>query len=74
AREIEHHASHDPLTGLINRREIERLLERALLQVRSDGGTHALCYINLDHFKLVNDSFGHAAGDQMLRSFADYLV
>lgn len=72
AREIEHHASHDPLTGLINRREIERLLERALLQVRSDGGTHSLCYINLDHFKLVNDSFGHAAGDQMLRSFADY--
>ena len=74
AREIEHHASHDPLTGLINRREIERLLERALLQVRSEGGTHALCYINLDHFKLVNDSFGHAAGDQMLRSFADYLA
>lgn len=74
AREIEHHASHDPLTGLINRREIERLLERALLQVRSEGGTHALCYINLDHFKLVNDSFGHAAGDQMLRGFAEYLV
>ncbi|AWH52818.1 PAS domain S-box protein [Stenotrophomonas sp. ESTM1D_MKCIP4_1] len=74
AREIEHHATHDPLTGLINRREIERLLERALLQVRSEGGTHALCYINLDHFKLVNDSFGHAAGDQMLRSFAEYLV
>ena len=42
--------------------------------MRSEGGTHALCYINLDHFKLVNDSFGHAAGDQMLRSFADYLV
>src|SRR6185437_4341525 len=56
AREIEHHASHDPLTGLINRREIERLLEKSLLQVRSDGGTHALGYINLDHFKLVNDS------------------
>lgn len=74
AREIEHHASHDPLTGLINRREIERLLEKSLLQVRSDGGTHALGYINLDHFKLVNDSFGHAAGDQMLRSFAEYLV
>ncbi|MCX2895704.1 EAL domain-containing protein [Stenotrophomonas lactitubi] len=74
AREIEHHASHDPLTGLINRREIERLLEKSLLQVRTDGGTHALGYINLDHFKLVNDSFGHAAGDQMLRSFAEYLV
>ncbi|WP_164271813.1 EAL domain-containing protein [Stenotrophomonas sp. B1-1] len=74
AREIEHHASHDPLTGLINRREIERLLENALLQVRSEGGVHSLCYINLDHFKLVNDSFGHAAGDQMLRGFAEYLI
>ncbi|WMJ68461.1 EAL domain-containing protein [Stenotrophomonas sp. 24(2023)] len=73
-REIEHHASHDPLTGLINRREVERLLEQALLQVRGDGGRHALCYVNLDHFKLINDSFGHAAGDQMLRAFAEYLV
>ncbi|HAV70546.1 MAG TPA: PAS domain S-box protein, partial [Stenotrophomonas sp.] len=55
AREVEHHASHDPLTGLINRREIERLLEQALVTVREDGGTHSLCYIDLDYFKLVND-------------------
>jgi diguanylate cyclase (GGDEF)-like protein/PAS domain S-box-containing protein len=74
AREVEHHASHDPLTGLINRREIERLLDQALAAVRADGGTHALCYIDLDYFKLVNDGLGHAAGDQLLRSFADYLV
>lgn len=74
AREVEHHASHDPLTGLINRREIERLLEQALVTVREDGGTHSLCYIDLDYFKLVNDGLGHAAGDQLLRSFADYLV
>jgi diguanylate cyclase (GGDEF)-like protein/PAS domain S-box-containing protein len=74
AREVEHHASHDPLTGLINRREIERLLERALLDVRSRGGTHSLCYLDLDYFKLVNDGLGHAAGDQLLRGFADYLV
>lgn len=74
AREVEHHASHDPLTGLINRREIERLLEQALVTVRAEGGTHALCYIDLDYFKLVNDGLGHAAGDQLLRSFADYLV
>ncbi|KAF1055600.1 MAG: putative diguanylate cyclase DgcE [Stenotrophomonas maltophilia] len=74
AREIEHHASHDPLTGLINRREIERRLEQALLQARSEGAQHALCYLNLDHFKLINDSFGHAAGDQLLRAVADYLV
>ena len=74
AREVEHHASHDPLTGLINRREIERLLEQALVAVRAAGGTHSLCYIDLDYFKLVNDGLGHAAGDQLLRSFADYLV
>lgn len=74
AREVEHHASHDPLTGLINRREIERLLDQALTTVRAEGGTHALCYIDLDYFKLVNDGLGHAAGDQLLRSFADYLV
>jgi len=74
AREVEHHASHDPLTGLINRREIERLLEQALLDVRNHGGVHSLCYIDLDYFKLVNDGLGHAAGDQLLRNFADYLV
>ncbi|WP_421568969.1 putative bifunctional diguanylate cyclase/phosphodiesterase [Stenotrophomonas sp. PD6] len=74
AREVERHASHDPLTGLINRREIERLLELALLDVRSHGGTHSLCYLDLDYFKLVNDGLGHAAGDQLLRGFADYLV
>lgn len=74
AREVEHHASHDPLTGLINRREIERLLDQALVAVRAEGGIHSLCYIDLDYFKLVNDGLGHAAGDQLLRSFADYLV
>lgn len=74
AREVQHHASHDPLTGLINRREIERLLEQSLLDVRNHGGVHSLCYIDLDYFKLVNDGLGHAAGDQLLRNFADYLV
>lgn len=74
AREVEHQASHDPLTGLINRREIERRLEQALLNVRTHGGVHSLCYIDLDYFKLVNDGLGHAAGDQLLRSLAEYLV
>ncbi len=74
AREVEHHASHDPLTGLVNRREIERLIELALLDVRDRGGMHALCYLDLDYFKLVNDGLGHAAGDQLLRTFADHLV
>lgn len=74
AREVQHHASHDALTGLVNRREIERLLDEALQQVRLEGGVHALCHLNLDHFKLVNDTVGHAAGDQMLRAFADHLT
>lgn len=74
AREVEHHASHDALTGLINRREIERLLEQALRGVREHGGVHSLCYIDLDYFKLVNDGLGHAAGDQLLRNVADYLT
>ena len=73
ARQVQHHASHDVLTGLINRREIERQLELALQQVRHDGGVHALCHLNLDHFKLVNEAVGHAAGDQMLRAFAEHL-
>lgn len=73
AREVEHQASHDPLTGLVNRREIERLLDEALHRVRLDGGVHSLCYVNLDHFKLVNDTVGHAMGDQLLRAIAEDL-
>jgi len=73
AREVQHHASHDPLTGLVNRREVERLLEQALQQVRGDGSVHALCHLDLDHFKLVNDTVGHAVGDQVLATFAEQL-
>ena len=74
AREVQHHANHDPLTGLVNRREVERLLDLALLQVRQYGGPHALCCINLDHFKLVNDTVGHTAGDRMLRAVSGQLT
>ena len=74
AREVQHHANHDPLTGLVNRREIERMLEQSLQHVHAHGGLHALCYINLDHFKLVNDTVGHAAGDRMLRAVAAQLT
>ena len=73
AREVAHQASHDPLTGLANRHEVEQRLERALVQLRGEGGLHALCHFNLDHFKLVNDSAGHDAGDQILRVFAEHL-
>jgi diguanylate cyclase (GGDEF)-like protein/PAS domain S-box-containing protein len=67
--EMAHQASHDELTGLVNRREIGRRLARLLDRTRSRGGEHALCYIDLDRFKLVNDTCGHEAGDRYLRQF-----
>lgn len=73
AREIAHQASHDELTGLINRREIGRLLDASLGQARRDGATHVLAFIDVDQFKLVNDTCGHAVGDRFLRRFANLL-
>lgn len=63
-------ASHDALTGLINRREFERRLERLLQSAQQQGREHALCYMDLDQFKVINDSCGHAAGDELLRQLA----
>jgi diguanylate cyclase (GGDEF)-like protein len=64
---LSYQASHDALTGLVNRREFERRLERALLSAREEGRVHALCYLDLDQFKIVNDTCGHVAGDELLR-------
>jgi len=63
-------ASHDALTGLINRREFEQRLDRTLLSALQQGREHALCYMDLDQFKVINDSCGHAAGDELLRQLA----
>ncbi|KRC20847.1 EAL domain-containing protein [Acidovorax sp. Root217] len=60
-------ASHDALTGLVNRREFERRLEALLAQPRAMGREGALLYVDLDQFKLINDTCGHQAGDEMLR-------
>ncbi len=73
ARELRHQAAHDWLTGLINRREFELRLEQALQRAAMDGAEHALCYIDLDQFKIVNDTCGHAAGDELLRRVAALL-
>ena len=67
ARQLEHEATHDALTGLINRPEFERRLKRALNSTQQFGALHALCYLDLDQFKVVNDTAGHAAGDELLR-------
>ncbi|MFA7318291.1 MAG: EAL domain-containing protein [Sulfuricella sp.] len=64
---LSYQASHDALTGLVNRREFERRLERALAIARESGRMYALCYLDLDQFKIVNDTCGHVAGDELLR-------
>jgi diguanylate cyclase (GGDEF)-like protein/PAS domain S-box-containing protein len=69
-KHMSYQATHDPLTGLINRREFERRLEEALQSVREQNVTHVLCYLDLDRFKPVNDTCGHIAGDSLLRSIA----
>ena len=58
---------HDDLTGLINRREFEIRLERSLKSVHENNAQHVFCYLDLDQFKLVNDTCGHAAGDELLK-------
>ena len=71
--EMEHLASHDPLTGLINRREFERQLRQTLQARDGLGDRHALCQLDLDAFKLVNETCGHTAGDQLIRKIASVI-
>ena len=65
-RRLSYHTSHDVLTGLVNRREFETRLERALKSAKARETSYALCYIDIDQFKIVNDTAGHAAGDALL--------
>ena len=67
-------AAHDPLTGLVNRQELERRLERALTSAQEQGIRHMLGYLDLDHFQRVNESCGHDVGDAMLKQVADLLL
>jgi len=67
---ISYQASHDELTGLINRREFERHLEYLIELAVSDEREHALFYMDLDQFKIINDTCGHLAGDEFLRQLA----
>ncbi|WP_131829764.1 EAL domain-containing protein, partial [Teichococcus deserti] len=72
-RELEFSALHDALTGLPNRRKFEAVLVEAVDSARERGLEHALCFIDLDRFKIVNDTAGHAAGDALLRVVAGLL-
>ncbi len=67
AQQLSWQASHDPLTGLGNRREFEHRLERAIADAQENNEIHALLYLDLDQFKVVNDTCGHTAGDELLK-------
>ena len=66
ARQISYQAEHDSLTGLLNRRAFEQRLERLIASAREHGFEHTLLYMDLDQFKIVNDTCGHSAGDALL--------
>lgn len=70
-RENDYHARHDPLTGLANRAGLVSALKAQLAMPRSTGKTQALLYLDLDGFKTVNDTYGHAAGDRLLEAVAE---
>jgi diguanylate cyclase (GGDEF)-like protein/PAS domain S-box-containing protein len=72
-RELRHRAEHDDLTGLLNRRGFEQEATRAVDRAAAEGTVCSLLLIDLDHFKFVNDSFGHAAGDDLIRRVAQAL-
>ena len=74
SQQLSYDASHDPLTGLVNRREFELRLQRALEMTQATGATHAVCFLDLDRFKAINDTAGHVAGDEFLRQLGQMLL
>ncbi len=73
SEELHRQATHDPVTGLLNRREFERRLKSCLEEARHDRSIHCLCYFDLDRFKVVNDTCGQFAGDDLLRQITALL-
>jgi diguanylate cyclase (GGDEF)-like protein/PAS domain S-box-containing protein len=73
SQQLSYDASHDPLTGLVNRREFELRVQRALEMTQATGAVHAALYLDLDRFKTVNDTCGHVAGDELLRQLGEVL-
>ncbi len=73
ATKLAYHASHDPLTGLLNRLEFEDRLKLALQTADTQQRQHVVMYLDLDQFKIVNDTCGHAAGDRLLRQVSTLL-
>ena len=73
SRQISYEARHDGLTSLPNRKEFERRLERVVETAHAESTENALCYLDLDQFKLINDTCGHVAGDEVLRQVGKVL-
>jgi len=73
SEKIAYQASHDALTDLANRSEFDLYIEHSLKTAHADGAEHALCYLDLDQFKVVNDTCGHQAGDELLRQLGTLL-
>ena len=71
--QLSYQARHDTLTGLLNRREFERRVSRLLTNIKDDEDCHALCFMDLDQFKVINDTCGHVAGDELLRQLGRLL-
>ena len=72
--QLAYQASHDDLTQLLNRREFERLVESAIAGAKATEQQHGLLYLDLDQFKIVNNTSGHTAGDELLKVIADTLT
>jgi len=70
---LSYEASHDSLTGLINRREFEFRLKRLVDNAKKSSGQYVLMYLDLDQFKVVNDTCGHAAGDELLKRISNHI-
>lgn len=74
SEKLSYQATHDDLTGLVNRREFKKRLQRILDTARTEHSKHALCYLDLDEFKVINDTCGHSAGDELLRQLGNLLM
>ena len=70
-QQLAYHASRDTLTALYNRREFENRIKQLFERAKRHGGDHVICFIDLDHFKLINDTSGHLAGDELLKSISE---
>jgi diguanylate cyclase (GGDEF)-like protein/PAS domain S-box-containing protein len=72
--ELQHMADTDPMTGLLNRRSFQNRLEAIYAKARTTGQPICLAIVDLDHFKVINDSYGHPAGDAVIKAAAERLM